>query len=96
MSPRGNIQKNEDLFESLTKNVFVCILYKTCAGVNIGPMGQTLKKHSSGDTGIQIESLTIQVRIPANSDDEIRPIRNPSDSKSNINIVSTIAILIYF
>ena len=35
--------KNEDLFESLTESVSVCTI-KICAGVNINPMDQTLKK----------------------------------------------------
>ena len=34
--------KNEDLFESLIENVCTYNI-KTCAGVNIGPMGQPLK-----------------------------------------------------
>ena len=35
--------KNEDLFQSLTE-ICLCVLNKTCTGVNIGPMGQPLKK----------------------------------------------------
>ena len=38
--------KNEDLFEGLTGKVCLYVLYKTCAGVNIDPMGQTFKKNN--------------------------------------------------
>ena len=36
--------KNEDLFEKSTEKMCLYVLYKTCAGVNIDPMGQTFEK----------------------------------------------------
>ena len=44
--PHEGTFKNDDLFESLTEKC-VYVLYKTCAGVNLGPMGQTFKKTHS-------------------------------------------------
>ena len=44
------------------------VLYKTCAGVNIDPMGQTLKKN------IDIKQSRLVIGTPGSSDFSVVPI----------------------
>ena len=60
--------KNENLFEKLTENVSVCIIYKTFSEVNKGPMGRTLTKTNRDAPGRPLEQqAAMDTTIPCRS-----------------------------